>query len=73
MSPGPANPYLSMESPPGRDHRARLRLCLNILSYAGKVIGGVRVDEAMTKNPHRFVELYEEEASSMLRGVNTSC
>jgi hypothetical protein len=29
-----------MESPPGRDHRARLRLCLNVLSYAGKVIGG---------------------------------
>ena len=54
-------------------HAARRGLCLCILSYAGKVIVGVRVDGAVTKNPHRFVELFEEKASSMLRGVNTSC
>jgi hypothetical protein len=41
-------------------------LGLAILSYAGKVIVGVRVDEAVSKNPGRLVELFEEEASSML-------
>jgi diacylglycerol O-acyltransferase len=47
-------------------HPARLGLGLAILSYAGKVIVGVRVDEAVSKNPGRLVELFEEEASSML-------
>ena len=42
-----------------------------ILSYAGKVIVGVRVDEAVTKNPGRFVELFEEEVSSMLEKANS--
>lgn len=53
-------------------HPARLGLGLAILSYAGKVIVGVRVDEAVSKNPRRFVELFEEEASSMLEKANTS-
>lgn len=51
---------------------ARLGLGLGILSYAGKVILGVRADEAMTKNPRRLVKLFEEEASSMLETANTS-
>lgn len=51
---------------------AKLGLGLSILSYAGKVILGVRVDEAVTKNPGRRVELFEEEASSMLAAANTS-
>ena len=51
-------------------HPAKLGLGLSILSYAGKVIVGVRVDEAVTKNPRRLVELFEEEASSMLEGDN---
>ena len=50
---------------------AKLGLGLSILSYAGKVIVGVRVDEAVTKNPRRLVELFEEEASSMLEGDNS--
>jgi WS/DGAT/MGAT family acyltransferase len=53
-------------------HPARLGLGLAILSYAGKVIVGVRVDEAVSKNPRRFVELFEEEASGMLEKANTS-
>ena len=53
-------------------HPARLGLGLSILSYAGKVIVGVRVDEAVTKNPGRLVELFEEEASDMLQATNTS-
>jgi len=52
-------------------HPARLGLGLSILSYAGKVIVGVRVDEAVTKNPGRFVELFEEEVSSMLEKANS--
>jgi diacylglycerol O-acyltransferase len=47
-------------------HPARLGLGISILSYAGKVIVGVRADEAVTKNPDRLVELFEEEASNML-------
>lgn len=52
-------------------HPAKLGLGLSILSYAGKVIVGVRVDEAVTKNPLRLVELFEEEAASMLGGDNS--
>jgi diacylglycerol O-acyltransferase len=52
-------------------HPAKLGLGLSILSYAGKVIVGVRVDEAVTKNPRRLVELFEEEASGMLEGANS--
>ena len=40
-------------------HPARLGVGLSILSYAGKVIVGVRFDEAVTKNPGRFVRLLE--------------
>jgi WS/DGAT/MGAT family acyltransferase len=53
-------------------HPARLGLGLAILSYAGKVIVGVRVDEAVSKNPRRFVELFEEEASGMLENADSS-
>ncbi len=53
-------------------HPARLGLGMSILSYAGKVIVGVRVDEAVTKNPRRLVELFEEEASSLLRADGSS-
>ena len=53
-------------------HPARLGLGLSILSYAGKVIVGVRVDEAVSKNPGRFVELFEEEVPSMLEKANSS-
>ena len=52
-------------------HPARLGLGLAILSYAGKVIVGVRVDEAVTKNPGRFVELFEQEVSGMLEKANS--
>jgi hypothetical protein len=53
-------------------HSVGLGLGLSILSYAGKVIVGVRVDEAVTKNPHRLVELFEEEASSLLQADGSS-
>ena len=53
-------------------HPAKPGLGLSFLSYAGKVIVGVRVDAAMTKNPRRLVELFEEEASTMLETANTS-
>ena len=53
-------------------HPARPGLGLSILSYAGKVIAGLRVDQAVTKNPRRLVELFEEEASSMLSSENSS-
>jgi len=46
-------------------HAAKLGLGFGILSYAEKVIVGVRVEEAMTKNPRRLVGLFEEEASRM--------
>ena len=46
-------------------HPARLGLGVSILSYAGKVIIGVRVDEAVTKEPRRLVELFEEQLSSL--------
>jgi hypothetical protein len=52
-------------------HPARLGVGFSILSYAGKVIVGVRVDEAVTKYPGRFVELFEEEVSSMLEKANS--
>lgn len=53
-------------------HPARLGLGVSILSYAGKVIVGVRADEAVTKNPGRLVELFEEEASNMLGTADRS-
>ena len=53
-------------------HPAHRGLDLGILGYAGKVIVGVGVDEAVTKNPRRHVELFEEEASSMLSSENGS-
>ena len=52
-------------------HPARLGVGLSILSYAGKVIVGVRFDEAVTKNPGRFVELFEQEVSGMLEKANS--
>lgn len=75
--PGPREP-LFIDSTRLRDvcfwvpHPAKLGLGLSILSYAGKVIVGVRADEAVTKNPARLVELFEEEASSMLELPNSS-
>jgi len=51
---------------------ARLGVELRILSYAGKVIVGVRVDEAVSKTPGRLVELFEDEVSSMLEKANHS-
>jgi diacylglycerol O-acyltransferase len=53
-------------------HPGRLGLGLSILSYAGKVIVGVRMDEAVSKHPARLVELLEEEASVMLQKANHS-
>lgn len=73
--PGPREP-LFMDGKRLRDvifwvpHPAKLGLGLSILSYAGKVMVGVRVDEAVTKNPGRLVELFEEEASAMLQNAN---
>jgi WS/DGAT/MGAT family acyltransferase len=75
--PGPREP-LYIDGKRLRDvmfwvpHTARLGVGLSILSYAGKVIVGVRVDEAVTKHPGRLVELFEEEASRMLENANTS-
>lgn len=69
--PGPREP-LSIGGAKLRDvcfwvpHPARLGLGISILSYAGKVIVGVRTDEGVTKNPDRLVELFEEEVSNML-------
>ena len=54
-------------------HPARLGVGLRISSYAGKVIVGVRVDEAVSKSPARLVELFEEEAFRMLEKANHSC
>ncbi len=48
------------------------RVGLSILSYAGKVIVGVRVDEAVSKTTGRLVELFEDEVSSMLEKANHS-
>jgi diacylglycerol O-acyltransferase / wax synthase len=53
-------------------HPARLALGLSILSYSGKVIVGVRIDEAVSKNPDRLVQLFEEEASGMIEKANSS-
>jgi len=53
-------------------HPTRLGVGLSISSYAGKVIVGVRVDEAVSKSPSRLVELFEEEASSMLEKAEHS-
>jgi hypothetical protein len=43
-----------------------------MLRYAKKVIVMVRIDEAVSKNPRRLVELFEEEASSLLGNANQS-
>jgi WS/DGAT/MGAT family acyltransferase len=75
--PGPREP-LYIDGKRLRDvmfwvpHAARLGMGLSILSYAGKVIVGVRVDEAVSKNPGRLVELFEEEASGMLENEDAS-
>lgn len=75
--PGPREP-LFIEGKRLRDvmfwvpHPARLGLGLSVLSYAGKVIVGVRADEAVTKTPGRLVELFEEEASDLLGGAEPS-
>ncbi len=75
--PGPREP-LFIDGKRLRDvcfwvpHPARLGLGLSILSYAGKVIVGVRADEAVTKDPGRLVQLFEEEASRMLEVANSS-
>ena len=75
--PGPREP-LYIDGKRLRDvmfwvpHPARLGLGLSILSYAGKVIIGVRVDEAVSKDPGRLVELFEEEASGMLENADSS-
>jgi WS/DGAT/MGAT family acyltransferase len=53
-------------------HPARLGLGLAILSYAGKVIVGVRVDEAVSNNPAHFVTLFEDEVSGMLDKAKAS-
>jgi hypothetical protein len=42
------------------------------VGYAGKVIVGVRMDEAVSKYPARLVELFEEEASCMPQKANHS-
>jgi predicted butyrate kinase (DUF1464 family) len=47
-------------------------VAFGIVSYAGKVIVGVRVEEAVSKNPRRLVELIEEEACGMLGKANHS-
>jgi len=75
--PGPREP-LYIDGKRLRDmmfwvpHPARLGVGLSILSYSGKVIVGVRVDEAVSKNPDRLVELFEEEASGMIEKTNSS-
>ncbi|UCF45814.1 MAG: wax ester/triacylglycerol synthase family O-acyltransferase [Myxococcales bacterium] len=53
-------------------HPARLGLGLAILSYAGKVIVGVRVDEAVSNNPAHLVTLFEDEVSGMLDKAKAS-
>jgi diacylglycerol O-acyltransferase len=53
-------------------HPSRLGLGLAILSYAGKVIVGVRVDEAVSNHPDHLVTLFEDEVSDMLDKANTS-
>ncbi|MFW2390421.1 MAG: WS/DGAT domain-containing protein [Polyangiales bacterium] len=53
-------------------HPASLGVGLSILSYAGKVIVGVRVDAAVSKSPGRLVEVFEEEASNLLGKANQS-
>ncbi|KPK17353.1 MAG: hypothetical protein AMJ62_01485 [Myxococcales bacterium SG8_38] len=75
--PGPREP-LYIDGKRLRDvmfwvpHPARLGLGLSILSYAGKVIVGVRLDEAVSKNPGRLVELFEQEAAEMLEKADPS-
>jgi len=75
--PGPREP-LYIDGKRLRDmmfwvpHPARLGVGLSILSYSGKVIVGVRIDEAVSKNPERLVELFEEEVSAMVEKTNSS-
>jgi hypothetical protein len=42
------------------------------VGYAGKVMVGARMDEAVSKHPARLVELFEEETSGMLQKANHS-
>jgi WS/DGAT/MGAT family acyltransferase len=69
--PGPREP-LYIDGKRLRDvmfwvpHPARLGVGVSILSYAGKVIAGVRTDESVSKNPRRLVELFEQEVAGML-------
>jgi WS/DGAT/MGAT family acyltransferase len=69
--PGPREP-LYIDGARLRDvvfwvpHPARLGLGVSILSYAGKVIVGVRTDESVSKNPRHLVELFEQEVAGML-------
>jgi hypothetical protein len=53
-------------------HRARLGVGSSIPRYAGKVIVGFRLDEAVSKNPGRLVELCESEASRILEKADPS-
>jgi WS/DGAT/MGAT family acyltransferase len=52
-------------------HPSGLGLGLAILSYAGKVIVGVRVDEAVSDDPAHLVTLFEDEVSDMLDKAST--
>ena len=52
-------------------HPSGLGLGLAILSYAGKVIVGVRVDEAVSDHPAHLVTLFEDEVSDMLDKAST--
>ena len=69
--PGPREP-LYIDGTRLRDvmfwvpHPARLGVGVSILSYAGKVIVGVRTDESVSKNPRHLVELFEQEVAGML-------
>ena len=51
-------------------HPAKLGMGLSILSYAGTIVVGVRTDEAISDNPGRLVELFEQEISAMLEDAS---
>ena len=75
--PGPREPlYIDrvrlQDVMPWVPHPARLGLGLAILSYAGKVIVGVRVDEAVSNHPAHLVTLFEDEVAGMLDKETTS-
>lgn len=52
---------------------AKRGLGLRILSYAGKVIVGLRADAAVTKDARRRVDLFEEGASRRFGAATGSC